>query len=77
METQFGQSGLKITVREDYILVEPSKGIDFYEVFLGLSKLLSTPEFHDRNDVWVFREGKMTITISDLYKIKEHLYKGF
>jgi len=45
----------------DYILVEPPKGIDFLEVLFGLSKLLSMPKFHDKNDIWVFREGKMGI----------------
>ena len=73
METEFEQLGLKISTREDYILLEPSKGIDFLEILFGLSKLLSMPEFHNRNDVWVFREGKMDIAYSDLYKIKEYV----
>ena len=77
METEFEQLGLKITTREDYILVEPSKGIYLFEVLFGLSNLLSMPEFHDRNDVWVFREGKMDITYSDLYKIKEYVKNNF
>ena len=69
--------GLKITTRDAYILVEPSKGIDFLEVLHGLSKLLSMPEFRDRNDVWVFCDGKMDITYADLYKIKEYVIKNF
>ena len=73
METEIEQLGLKIKTREDYILVEPSKGIDLLEVLFGLYKLLSMPEFQDRNDVWVFREGKMNIAYSDLYKIKEYV----
>ena len=73
METEFEQLGLKITTREDYILVEPSKGIDLLEVLFGLYKLLSMSEFQDKNDVWVFREGKMNIAYSDLYKIKEYV----
>ena len=77
MEIEFEQSGLKITTRKDYILVEPSKGIDLLEVLFALSKLLSMPEIHDRNDIWVFREGKMEITYSDLYEIKEYVKNNF
>ena len=73
MAIESEQLGLKITTREDHILVEPSKGIVYWEVVFGLSKLLSMPEFHDRNDVWVFRKGKMDIAFSDLYKIKEYV----
>ena len=77
METEFEELGLKITTRENYILVEPSKGVDFLEILAGISKLLSMPEFKDRNDIWVFREGKMDIAYSDLYKIKEYVKINF
>ena len=77
MGTEFERLGLKITTRKDYILVEPSKGIDYVEVFFGISELLSMSEFHDRNDIWVFRQGKMDITYSDLYKIKEYVNNNF
>ena len=73
METEFEELGLKITTRENYILVEPSKGVDFLEILAGISKLLSMPEFKDRNDIWVFREGKMDIAYSDLFKIREYV----
>ena len=77
MATESEQLGLRITAREDYILVEPSKGMIFWEVLFGLSKLISMPEFRDRNDLWVFRAGKMDIAYSDLYKIKEYVQKNF
>ena len=64
---------MKITTKENYILVEPSKGVDFLELSLVLTKLLSLPEITDKHDVWVFREGKMAIAYTDLYKIKDYI----
>ena len=77
MHTGSERLGLNITTRDVYILVEPSKGINFLEVLHGLAKLLSMPEFQNRNDIWVFRDGKMDITYADLYKIKEYVIKNF
>ena len=67
----------KITIKKDYILVEPPRGIDYLEVFFALSRLLSMPEFLDKNDIWVFREGKMNIAYSDLFKIKDFVKNNF
>ena len=77
MQTEYEQFGLKISTRDDYILVEPTEGVDFLEVIYGLSKLLSLPEFKVKNDVWIFREGKMDITYTDLYKIKDYVKNNF
>jgi hypothetical protein len=73
MEDELKHWGLKIITRDKYILVEPSKGVDFLEVSLGLAKLLSIPEIVDKHDIWVFREGKMDIAYTDLYKINEYI----
>ena len=62
---------LKITAKHDYILVEPSAGVDYWEILEGISKLFSMPEFEDNNDIWVFREGQVKILYSDLYKVKD------
>ena len=70
------QLGLKITTTQNYILVEPSKGIVIWEVMFGIAKLVAMPEFRDRNDIWVFRAGKMDIAYADLYKIKEYVIKN-
>ena len=77
MESEFERSGFKITTRKNYILIKPSKGIDFFEVLFGVSKLISATKFHHRNHVWVFRKGKMTIAYTDLYKIKEYVRNNF
>ena len=62
---------LKITAKQDYILVEPSAGVDYWEILEGISKLFSMPEFKDKNDIWVFREGQVKMLYTDLEKIKD------
>ena len=62
---------LKITNKEDYILVEPSMGMDYWEILEALPALFLMPEFNDRDDIWVFRGGQMKILYSDLYTIKD------
>jgi hypothetical protein len=36
---------LNITNNDDYILVESSMGMDFWEIMEGVSKLFQIPEF--------------------------------
>ena len=62
---------LKITAKQDYILVEPSAGMDYWEILEGISKLFSMPEFKDKNDIWVFREGQVKMLYTDLYEVKD------
>lgn len=62
---------LKITANQDYILVEPSAGLDYWEILEGISKVFSMPDFKYKNDVWVFREGQVKIQYTDLYKVKD------
>jgi hypothetical protein len=51
--------------------------VDYREIFFALTRLLSMPEFRDKNDIWVFREGKMDIAYSDLFKIREFVENNF
>ncbi len=66
---------LDITNKDDYILVGPAKGIDFWGIMAALSKLFSMPEFKDKNDIWVFRHGQVKMLYTDLHKIKESAEK--
>lgn len=66
---------LKITDKEDYILVGPSMGMDYWEIMQSIPALLFRPEFKDKNDIWVFREGRMNILYDDLYTIKDTVEK--
>ena len=59
-----------ITANDDYILAEYSTGMDYWEIMDGISKLFSMPEFKDKNDIWVFRDGQIRMLYTDLYQIK-------
>ena len=66
---------MNIAAKKDYILVTPSKGLSFWEVLTGLAKLVSMPEFQEKNDIWVFNKGHLDILYSDLYKIRDFAEK--
>ena len=66
---------LEITNKDDYILVETAKGMDSQEIIEGISKLFSMPEFKDKNDLWVFRSGKVKMMHADLDNIIEFAEK--
>jgi hypothetical protein len=66
---------LNININDEFILVESTAGMDYWEIMEGISKLFSMPEFKDKNDVWVFKEGQMKMLFSDLYNIKDSVAK--
>jgi hypothetical protein len=68
---------LNITDTDDYIIVEFSKGMDFWEIMEGIPKICSVPEFKDKNDIWVFRDGQLIILYSDLYYLKNSAEKFY
>ncbi len=61
----------KITVKEDYILVEPEEGAAFREIRRGIARLIYVPEIRDKNDIWVFRKGLEKLSPDDLYKLRD------
>jgi hypothetical protein len=62
---------LDITVKKDYILVEPQEGADFREIRRGIARLFYVPEVPDKNDIWVFRKGVGKLSHDDLYKLRD------
>ena len=62
---------LDITVKKDYILVEPKEGADFREIRRGIARLFYVPEVPDKNDIWVFRKGLGKFSHDDLYKLRD------
>jgi len=62
---------LKITDKKDYILVTPPNGINFWEIIMGIGKLIKTQEFLEKSDIWVFHKGAVDITYPDIQKIKD------
>ena len=66
----------KITVKEDYILVEPEER-DYLEIFVSLGKLYTMPEYLNKDVIWIFREGPIKVTYDDLYKLGDFAQKHF
>ena len=62
---------LEITVKKDYVLVEPKEGADFREIRRGIARLFYVPEVPDKNDIWVFRKGLGKLSHDDLYKLRD------
>lgn len=71
MENTLKQLGVKIIIEKDYIVIKPPGGINFWDIYIALGKLIPMREFQDKNDIWVFREGAVDIAYPDLDKIKE------
>jgi hypothetical protein len=60
----------KITIKKDYILVEPPER-EFWEILDSLAKLFDMPEYLNKNVIWLFPEGPLKTAYDDLYKIKD------
>jgi hypothetical protein len=61
---------LKFTSYDDYILIESPTGMDYWGIIEGIPKLISMPEFKNKNDIWVFTTGQIKMAYTDLYAIK-------
>ena len=68
---------LKFTNYNDYILIEPLTGMDYWEIIEGIAKLFSMPEFKNKNDIWVFTSGQIKMAQTDLYKIKSLVKENY
>jgi len=71
MEDKLEQLGVKIVIEKDYIVIKPPDGINFWDIFMALGKLIPMREFQDKNDIWVFRKGADDIDYPDLNKLKD------
>jgi len=60
----------KITIKKDYILVEPQV-YELQEIIGCIARLFNMPENREKNVIWLFKEGSLKITYDDLYKIKD------
>ena len=61
---------LNFTNYNGYVLIESPIGMDYWEIIEGIPKLISMPEFKNKNDIWVFRSGQIKMAYTDLYTIK-------
>ena len=67
----------KITIKEDYILVEPKEGIDFREIQQGVARLFYVEGIPEQNRIWVFREGPLNMSPDDLPRLKDIIKENY
>jgi hypothetical protein len=66
----------KITVKKDYILVEP-RAVDFWEIWECIGAAINLPEFPEKNDIWLFHDGPIKLSYVDLYRLKDFIQKYY
>ena len=67
----------EITIKKDYILVEPKAGIDFNEIRKGVARLFYVKGIPDQNRIWVFRKGPQNLSHDDLHKLKDIIQENY
>jgi hypothetical protein len=67
----------EISIRKDYILVEPKAGINYREIRRALARLFYASGIPDKNGIWVFREGQEKFSDDDLYKLKDIIKENY
>ena len=67
----------EITIKKDYILIEPKAGIDIREIQQGVARLFYVKEIPEQNRIWVFREGPQNLSYDDLPKLKDIIKENY
>ena len=67
----------EITIKKDYILIEPKAGIDLREIQQGVARLFYVKEIPGQNRIWVFREGPQTLSFDDLSRLKDIVKQNY
>jgi hypothetical protein len=67
----------KITIKKNYILIEPAEGIDFREIQQGIARLFYVDGIPEQNRIWVFREGRINISQDKMYRIKDIVKENY
>ena len=60
----------RITIKKDYILIEPKEGTILREIRRGVARLFYVEGIPEQNRIWVFREGPENLAYDDLKKLK-------
>jgi len=67
----------EITIKKDYILIEPKAGIDLREIQQGVARLFYVKEIPEQNRIWVFREGPQNLSYHDLHRLKDIIKENY
>ena len=65
-----GKMAPRISIKEDYILIEPKEGTDLREIQRGVARLFYVEGIPEQNRIWVFQEGPENVSRDDLHKLK-------
>ena len=67
----------RITIKKDYILIEPKEGTDFREIQRGVARLFYVEKIPEQNRIWVFQKGPENLSYDDLYKLKDIIKENY
>ena len=67
----------QITIKADYILVEPKQGMDLREIRQGVARLFYVEGIPEQNRIWVFREGPLNLSLEELPKLRDIVKKHY
>ena len=67
----------RITIKKEYILIEPDKGITFREIQKGVARLFYVEGIPEQNRIWVFRDGPQNLSHDDLNKLKAVIKENY
>jgi hypothetical protein len=67
----------EITIKKDYVLIEPKEGTDYLEIQRGIGRLFYVDEIPERNRIWVFREGPEKFSYDDLHKLRDIIKENY
>ena len=67
----------EITIKKDYILIEPKAGIDLREIQQGVARLFYVKGIPEQNRIWIFREGPQNFSFDDLHRLKEIIKENY
>ena len=60
----------KISIKKNYVLIEPKAGTDLREIQQGLARLYYVKGIPEQNRIWVFREGPQKLSLDDLQNLR-------
>ena len=67
----------EITIKRDYILVEPKAGTDLREIQQGVARLFYVKGIPEQNRIWIFREGPQNLSYDDLPRLKNIIKENY
>ena len=67
----------QITIKKDYILIEPKAGIDLRDIQQGVARLFYVKGIPEQNRIWVFREDPQNLSYDDLHRLKDIVKENY